>query len=125
MTTTAQRVEMLRASAAGLPTEEAAVGLLAAHAHWLDRADFTRHITEARNVTDPAAGVAAIDWPSALYALDTGRLPCSAGERRMLRLAASLADRAAISLGDAVTSLDHTNSRILVEAILHVVDYRM
>lgn len=125
MTTAARRLETLRAGAAGLPTEEAAIGLLAAHAHWLGRTDFTRHITEARSTTDPTAHVAAVDWPAALNALDAGRLPCSAGERRMLRLAASLADRATISLGDAVTGLDPANSQILVEAILHVAGYRM
>lgn len=123
MTSPAKRLELLRAGAAGLPTEQAAIGLLAAHAHWLDRPDFTAYITHGRSMLDPEREIAVLDWPAAMAALDSGSLPCSAGERRMLRLAASLADETAISLGDTVTSLDYTNSRILIDAILHVADH--
>jgi hypothetical protein len=64
-------------------------------------------------------GTAAIDWESAITALDTGGLPSSAGEKRMLRLPASLADRAHVSLGDAITGIDERNLSILVSAVLH------
>ena len=35
--------------------------------------------------------MAAIDWQAAVTALDHGLLPCSSGERHVLRLAASIA----------------------------------
>ena len=38
--------------------------------------------------------------------LDAGRLPSSSGEKQMLRLAASLAGQAPVSLGEAVTGID-------------------
>jgi hypothetical protein len=37
----------------------------------------------------------------------------------MLRLAASLADQAHVSLGDAITGIDGRNLSILVSAVLH------
>ena len=67
---------------------------------------------------------AAIDWEAAIDALQAGSLPCSAGERRMLHLAASLADRAAVSLGEAVTGIDDRNVGLLVTAIRHAAGER-
>jgi hypothetical protein len=63
--------------------------------------------------------MAAIDWPAAIAALDAGELPCSSGEQRILRLAASLADGIPVSLSDAVTGLDHHNLSRLLTAICH------
>jgi hypothetical protein len=63
------------------------------------------------------ADTAAIDWEGAISALDGGGLPSSGGERRMLRLAASLADRASVSLGEAITGIDDRNVGLLVTAI--------
>jgi hypothetical protein len=117
--TPAQLPAPLRAGARGIPTEEAAIGLLVAHRAWLDRADFARFIVTTWSAVDPPEGTAIVDWPAAISALDAGALPCSAGERHMLRLAASLTDYALIHLGDAITSLDSTNTQILIEAILH------
>jgi hypothetical protein len=37
----------------------------------------------------------------------------------MLRLAASLADHATVSLGDAVTGIDERNVGLLVKSVLH------
>src|SRR5260370_42057219 len=62
---------------------------------------------------------AASDWEAAITALDSAELPSSAGEKRMLRLAASLADQAHVSLGDAITGIDERNLSILVSAVLH------
>ncbi|WP_052710801.1 hypothetical protein [Pseudofrankia sp. DC12] len=109
--------EMLRAGARGLLTEAAAVDMLITHAHWLDRADFTDFVVTIQNVLDPTEQLAIVDWPAAISALDAGALPCSTGERHMLRLAASLADQATVRLGDAVTSLDDTNRQNLIQAI--------
>lgn len=50
-------------------------------------------------------------------ALDAGFLPSFGGERRMLRLAASVADEASMSLGEAVTGIDdHNIDRLLTRS---------
>lgn len=41
------------------------------------------------------------------------------GERRMLHLAASLADHAPVSLGEAITGIDDHNVDLLLTAIGH------
>jgi hypothetical protein len=102
----------LRAAAEGLYAIEAATGLIIAHGTWLGRPDFGRFIGHG-------TGTAAIDWEAAIGALDAGQLPASAGEKRMLRLAASLADRAPVHLGDAITGIDERNLAILIDAVLH------
>ena len=109
----------LRAGAAGLYALEAATGLIIAHGTWLARSDddfgqFIHH----------GADIAAIDWEAAIDALQAGRLPCSAGERRMLHLAASLADQATISLGEAITGIDSNNVNLLLAAIGHAAGRR-
>jgi len=76
---------------AGHYAAEAATGLIIAHSTWLDRHHFARFIHH-----DP--GTAVIDWEAAIGALDVGELPNSAGEKRMLRLAANLAGQAPVSL---------------------------
>ena len=58
-------------------------------------------------------------WEAAIGALDAGELPSPGGERRMLRLAASLADQAPVSLGEAITGIDDRNVGLLVKAVLH------
>ena len=52
--------------------------------------------------------MAAIDWDAAITALNSGDLPCSGGERRILQLSASLAAGIPVSLRDTVTGLDTT-----------------
>jgi hypothetical protein len=69
-------------------------------------------------------GTAAIDCEAAIGDLDIGELPSSAGEKRMLRLAASLADQAPVNLGDAITGIDECNLRILIRAVLHAAGRR-
>jgi hypothetical protein len=63
--------------------------------------------------------MAAIDWPATIAALDNGGLPCSGGERRVLRLAASLADGIPVDLRDASTGMDTANVDRAVQAMLH------
>jgi hypothetical protein len=102
----------LRAGAEGLYAIEAATGLIIAHSTWLERDDFACFIHRG-------AGTAAIDWESAITALNAGGLPSSAGEKRMLRLAASLADQAHVSLGDAITGIDEHNIGLLIKSVRH------
>jgi hypothetical protein len=61
----------------------------------------------------------AASWEAAVAALDAGELPGSGGEKRMLRLAASLADHATASLGDAVTGIGERNVGLLISTVLH------
>jgi hypothetical protein len=63
--------------------------------------------------------MAAIDWPAAITALDEGGLPASGGERRVLRLAASLPDGIPVDLRDAFTGTDTANVDRAVRAMLH------
>jgi hypothetical protein len=91
---------------------EAATGLIIARGTWLERDDFSCFIHHG-------ADMAAIDWEAAITALDAGEFPSSAEEKRMLQLAASLADQAHVSLGDAITGIDEHNLSILVSAVLH------
>ena len=103
----------LRAGAAGLYALEAATGLIIAHGTWLARSDDFGHFIHH------GPGTAAIDWEAAITALDAGELPSSAGEKRMLRLAASLADQVTVSLGEAVTGIDDRNFTLFIKAVLH------
>jgi hypothetical protein len=105
----------LRACAAGLCPVEAGVALLISNGTFLHRDDFTsRFISHATSGTTP---MAAIDWAAATAALHSGELPCSGGERRILQLAASLAEGVPVDLRDTVTGLDDHNAARLLVAI--------
>ena len=115
----ADLAEALRAGADGIGALQAGTGLLIDHATFLDRQDFTsRFVWQAVSASDGVTAVASIDWQAAITALDTGGLACSGGERRMLKLAASLADGIPVDLRDTVTGLDQRNMSLLVSAIL-------
>ena len=107
----------LRAWARRIYPDEAGVELLIGHATFLHRADFT-----ARFIDTPASSdgtpVAVIDWAAAITALDAS-LPCSGGEQRMLRLAASLAGGIPVNLRDALTGIDDRGIQLLIKAVLH------
>lgn len=112
--------EPLRAHARGLYATEAGTELLIHHATWLHRRDFRdRFVHTGTNITGDTE-MADIDWPAAITALDTGELPCSGGEARMLRLAASLTDGIPVDLHDALTGLDIRNTDLVSQAVLHV-----
>jgi hypothetical protein len=112
--TSTSLAQALRACASGIYAAEAAVGMLIAHAAWLDRDDFC-HFIDA----DPGTGMAAIDWPAVTAALAAGQIPSSNGEQKMLRMSASIAGHAPVILGDTITGLDDRNIQILIRAILH------
>jgi hypothetical protein len=109
----------LRACARGIYPDEAAIELLTGHDTFLHRDDFTRHITTGEHGHGNEAANAAIDWDAAATALDTGALPCSGGERRILRLAASLAARLPANLRDTFTGLDNRNLTLAISALMH------
>jgi ADP-ribose pyrophosphatase YjhB (NUDIX family) len=112
----------LRAWARGIYPDEAAVELLISHATFLRRADFT-----GRCISTSASGdgtsLAAVDWPAAITALADG-LPCSGGEQRMLRLAASLGDGIPVNLRHALTGIDDHGIQFVAEAVLHASGHR-
>jgi hypothetical protein len=107
----------LRAGADGLYALEAGTGLIIAHGAWAERCDFGCFIHHG-------TGTAAIDWEAVITALDAGLLPGSGGEKRMLRLAASLAGDIPVRLGDAVTGIDQRNTGLLVKAVFHAAGQR-
>ena len=110
----------LQACAAGFYPLEAGVGLLIAHASFLNRSDFRdQFIHHGISITDGTTETAQIDWTAAITALDAGELPCSGGERRILRLAASIAGGIPVDLHDTLTGLDHHNIHLLINAIRH------
>ena len=123
MTGTADLSAALRAHARGLSCLEAAVELLISHGRWLRREDFLHFVHTAPAVTD-ANPMAPIDWPDAITALDRGQLPCSGGEARMLRLAASLAEEVPVDLRDAPTSLDSSNADLVSHTVKHATGHR-
>jgi hypothetical protein len=110
----------LRAWACGIYPDEAGVELLIGHDVFLHRADFT-----SRFISTPGDGteLSVIDWPAAIAALDDS-LPCSGGENRMLRLAASLAGGIPVNLRDALTGLDDRNTQLVINAILRASGHR-
>jgi hypothetical protein len=116
----------LRACADGFYPAEAAAQLLICHASWLCRDDICDgYVDVGTSITDGITTMAGIDWPAAITALDSGDLPCSGGERRVLRLAASLADGIPVDLRDALTGMDAANVDRAVQAMLHAAGARV
>ncbi len=76
-----------------------------------------------RGITDDAV-MAAVDWEAAVAALEAGRLPCSGGEGRILRLAASIAGGVPVDLGSALSGLDERNIAGVARAVLHAAGHR-
>lgn len=117
--TTDDLARALRACAAGLYPLEAGVGLLISNGTFLRRPDFTSRFIEHGASAGNRTPMASIDWESAVTALNAGQLPCSAGERRVLMLSASLANGTPVDLRDAATGLDDHNVQLLLTAISH------
>jgi hypothetical protein len=61
--------------------------------------------------------MAWIDWDAVITALDGGRLPASGGEKRIIRIAASLAAGYPVSLRDVIPGLDQRNLELVTIAI--------
>jgi hypothetical protein len=111
--------------AAGLLCAVAAVELLIRHAVWLRRAEFVaRFVTVEPDSVPVGVALAWVDWLAAADALKTGRLVCSAGEARVLLIAASIAEGVPLDLGDAVTSLDATTAALVARAVLAAAGHR-
>ena len=110
----------LRAAASGIHPLEAGTSLLIDCGCWLHREDFTsQFITTATSISDGTTLLASIDWAAAITALNAGKLPSSGGERRVLRLAASIAGGIPVSLYDDLPGIDQRNASLVINAILH------
>ncbi|MGD0246842.1 MAG: hypothetical protein ABSB59_41830 [Streptosporangiaceae bacterium] len=108
----------LTASAVGIHSLEAAAEFIIGCGCWLHRDDFTsRFITAGPDGDDAGTMMASIDWEAAISALDAGELPCSNGERRVLRLAASIAAGTPVSLSDTLTGIDDRNATLAIQAV--------
>ena len=112
---------LLRAHAAGLLADVAAVDLLIAHRYWLARPGFTARFVHPVTAPDGHADGhrigAWIDWPAAITALERGQLPCSGSEADMLRIAASLASGTPVVLREVLGGLDRANIAAVTSAI--------
>jgi hypothetical protein len=104
--------------AAGLYHLEAACELLISTG-WLHREDFARFIRTGTSLTDGVTKLAQIDWQAAIDSRDTGDLPCSGGENRILRLAASIAVGIPVDLNHALSSLDESSISLIIRAARH------
>ena len=110
--------------AKGLFSTEAAVELLIRHGSWLYREDFLEIAVEFGQGITGGAVMAAVDFEAAARALEAGALPCSGGEGRVLRIAASIAGGVPVDLREAVTGLDEGNAVLAAAAVLHAAGHR-
>ncbi|MBV9206229.1 MAG: hypothetical protein JO037_12725 [Actinobacteria bacterium] len=110
--------------AKGLFSTEAAVELLIGYGSWLYREDFLEIAVESGREIADGAVMAAVDWEAAVAALEAGRLPCSGGEGKILRLAASIAAGVPVDLGSALSGLDQRNIAGVAGAVLHAAGHR-
>ena len=103
---------------------EAAVELLTGHRLWLFREDFLAIAVESGQEVFSGREIAAVDFVAAAGALEAGVLPCSGGEGRVLRIAASIAAGVPVDLREAVTGLDENNAVLAAAAVLHAAGHR-
>lgn len=108
---------LLRAHAAGLLTEVAAIDLLTTHRYWLTRSAFTARFIRPVTADDGQHIGARLDWHQAAASLHDGELPCSRSEADMLRIAASLGAGLPVVLRDVLGGLDRTNIAAVKAAI--------
>ncbi len=84
---------------------------------WLHRDDFMPFI---RTETATAGTeMAEIDWQAVITSRDAGQLPCSGGENRIIRLAASIAAGIPVDLNHALSGLDHNSITLVTRAVRH------
>jgi hypothetical protein len=93
-------------------------GLLIGHGHWLCREDFVGRFVRLVPDMGSGAGLAVVRWRAVVRALDAGRLSCSDSEGYLLRIAASIAEGAAVDLGECLSTLDRVNVGLVVRAVL-------
>ena len=110
--------------AKGLFSTEAAVELLIGNRSWLFREDFLEIAVESGQGIADGAVMVSVDWEAAVAALEAGVLPCSGGEGRVLRIAASIGEGVPVDLQEAVTGLDENNAVLAAAAVLRAAGHR-
>jgi hypothetical protein len=118
------RAAAVRVWAQGWLPTEAAAELLIGHRTWLVREDFWQVAVEVRWEVFRGQEVAAVDFVAAASALEAGALPCSPGEREILRIAASIAEGIPVDLREAAFGLDEANASLVAAAVLHAAGHR-
>jgi hypothetical protein len=98
---------------------EAAVELLIGHRWWLYREDFVDAFVATDHASVWGTPVAWVGWTATIRALDGGRLPCSASEAQVLRIAAGIADGVAVDLREALCGLDADTVVLVARAVAH------
>lgn len=107
----------LRNHAHGMCALQAGTELFIRHSTWLLRHDFRDRFVHLDTSLTNDTELATIDWSAAITALDTGDLPCSGGEGRMLRVVASLIAGIPVDLRDTLTGLDARNLHLVSQAV--------
>jgi hypothetical protein len=114
---TGRLAALLRGTAAGILADTAAADLIIAHGRFLPDPAFRRIIAAGASAGD-GQPFAVIRWNAAVTALETGHLICSASERAVLLIAASLAEPGiTISLRECLGSLDRRNIALVTAAV--------
>ena len=103
---------------------EAGTELLTSHGGILHRRDFAAFVHTGTSISDGTTPMAWIGWDAVLSALHHGQLPVCGGERRILQLAASIAEGFPVSLRDTIPGLDNRNLELLTTAIRHAAGHR-
>ena len=112
----------MRVWAKGILCLEAAVGLLIGHGSWLYHQDFLDAAVEM--ITESGREMAFVDFTAAADALAAGGLPCSAGERAVLQVAAGIAVGCPVNLEDALARMDAATAALVAGAVLHAAGAR-
>ena len=110
--------------AKGLLCLEAAVELLIGNRSWLFREDFLEIAVEFGWEVSGRRPMAAVDFVAVAGALEAGVLPCSGGEGRVLRIAASIAEGVPVDMREAVTGLDEDDAVLAAAAVLRAAGHR-
>lgn len=109
--------DMLHIGASGDRCHEAAITLLCQHGTWLRRTDFRDSVQYWETASDDLRPTAAtVAWGDLGWSIGAS----SSSEAQILHIAASLASHQRdVNLRDALTGLDATNRRRVLDAITH------
>ena len=107
----------LRAWAGGLLCLVAAVELLIGHQRWLWREDFEHVALDRTWHVFTGQQWVTVDFTAAVHAVLDGALPCSAGERAILLIAASIAEGIPVDLRQATEHLDTDGVALVMRAV--------
>lgn len=102
---------------------QAAVELLIGHRQWLWRGDFGDVALRWAGHVFTGERLVTVDFVAAVEAVLAGVLPCSADERQILLIAASIAEGIPVDLRDALTGLDEAGVGLVVGAVAQAAGY--